>query len=105
MRSAITVIIIITLTIQSARIQNCLQNNCLVDINSYKPAPSKLCSLQVEKSVVDQFTGRTTIPKCQMILEWENEHLPPKRMHQMIGIQGARNYEFIHLVVDPGTNA
>lgn len=55
------------------------------------------------KTVVDQFTDQTEIPRCEMILEWENESLPPKRMHHPIRIQGARNHEYIRLLVDPGT--
>jgi len=55
------------------------------------------------KSVVDRFTGLTAIPKCEMVLEWNNESLPPKRMRQQIGVQGARNIDYILLVVDPGT--
>ena len=60
--------------------------------------------MQVKKSVVEKFNGaKTAIPKCEMMLEWQNEDVPPKRMHQMIGIQGARDHKFFRLVVDPGT--
>jgi len=50
---------------------------------------------------VDLFTNGKRIPKCEMILEWENESVPPKRMRHKVGLQGARDHKFFLLVVDP----
>lgn len=52
---------------------------------------------------MDLFTSGKRIPKCEMILEWENESVPPKRMRHKVGLQGARDHKFFLLVVDPGT--
>ena len=60
-------------------------------------------SSQVKKYDVDLFTSGKRIPKCEMILVWENKSLPPKRVQHKIGLRGARDHTFFLLVVDPGT--
>ena len=60
-------------------------------------------SSQVTKYDVDLFTSGKRIPKCEMVLVWENKSLPPKRVQHKIGLRGARGHTFFLLVVDPGT--